>query len=456
MERKSLLLKSEHEVNVIVSKILIWSLLVFPICMILSKSFIGLFPDEYQIFLLPGLLATIFNFLPYLFRKFHLNSTVIKYTAIIAGVISIGIVNSTGNMSISIILLYPVALSLLYFDKKLTVFAIIINFFNIGISQYLCDLVTFQHNGMVRFGTSSFWEGYIVNISIYFIEVTILALIFIMLTKRTRNLLETMSDIVNALSEDAQQVATTSVQLSSSARKLSQRSAEQASAIEETSSTLLESSTMLQQNTANTKQAAKLSEQAKDSANKGSNEMEEMMSSIQEIKKSSDQISKIIKVIDDIAFQTNILALNAAVEAARAGESGVGFAVVAEEIRNLAQRSAQAAEDTTTIIESNIKLSGHGVFVAEKVREALLEITTYTKKVNELMDEVAAASVEQSQGVEQITKTLSQMETITQENAANAEESASIAEKLNAQADNMRKIVQGAFGISNEEASIHS
>jgi methyl-accepting chemotaxis protein len=270
----------------------------------------------------------------------------------------------------------------------------------------------------------------------------------------TSSITKPVNKIATALNEGAQQVAAASNQLSSSAGQLSQSSAEQASSIEETSSTLQESSSMLQQNTANTKQAAQLSELTKASADKGSNEMQEMMNSMLEIKKSSDQISKIIKVIDDIAFQTNILALNAAIEAARAGEAGMGFAVVAEEVRNLAGRSAQAAKDTTAIIEANIELSGKGVSVAEKVREALSEITTHAKKVNELMDEIAAASQEQAQGVEQVNKAMSQMETITQQNAANAEESASAAAELNTQADSMRKIVRELSELVNGRTAL--
>ena len=258
----------------------------------------------------------------------------------------------------------------------------------------------------------------------------------------TRSITKPVNKIVEALNEGASQVAAASEQLASASQQLAGGSAEQASSIEETSSTMQESASMLQQNTANTRQAAQLSENTKEAANKGNNEMQEMMSSIEEIKKSSDQISKIIKVIDDIAFQTNILALNAAIEAARAGEAGMGFAVVAEEVRNLAQRSAQAAKDTTAMIESNIDLSGKGVTVAAKVRDNLNEITVLTKKVSELMEEIAAASQEQTQGVEQVNKAITQMETVTQQNASNAEESASASEELSAQAENLREIVQ--------------
>ncbi len=216
----------------------------------------------------------------------------------------------------------------------------------------------------------------------------------------TQSIARPMNSMIARIGESAGQVAVASHQLSASASQLSQGSAEQAAAIEETSSTLQESASMMAQNDNNTKQAALFSVQAEESANKGSAEMKQMMESIQEIKKSSDQIAKIIKVIDDIAFQTNILALNAAIEAARAGEAGMGFAVVAEEVRNLAGRSAQAAKDTTAIIETNIELSNVGVAVADKVREALNEITAQSKKVSQLMDEIAAASQEQVQGIE--------------------------------------------------------
>jgi methyl-accepting chemotaxis protein len=258
----------------------------------------------------------------------------------------------------------------------------------------------------------------------------------------TRIIIKPIADIANRLSEGAGQVAAASSQLSASAGQLSQGSAEQASAIEETSSTLQEAASMLEQTSNNTAQAFELSEKAKESANKGNIEMKQMMASMEKIKKSSNDIVNVVKVIDDIAFQTNILALNAAIEAARAGEAGMGFAVVAEEVRNLAGRSAQAAKDTTTMIESNIELASTGVLDAQNVHNDLSEIVDQAKKVHELMNEISSASAEQAQGVEQVTKAMTQMETVTQQNAATAEEGASASEELTAQADSTRKIVQ--------------
>jgi methyl-accepting chemotaxis protein len=250
-----------------------------------------------------------------------------------------------------------------------------------------------------------------------------------------------LNRILLGLSMGSGQISAAATQLSESAQQLSQGSTMQASAIEETASTIQETASMMEQNSLNTKQAVQLSEQANGAANKGGSEMQAMTQSMQEIKNSSDRIAKIIKIIDGIAFQTNILALNAAIEAARAGEAGLSFAVVAEEVRNLSQRSAQAAKDTTAIIEANLESSAKGVEIAEKVREAFTEITLQSGKVNELLTEIFAASKEQANGAAQVTKAMSQIETVTGKNATNAEDNASAAQKLNTQATRMREFV---------------
>ena len=252
---------------------------------------------------------------------------------------------------------------------------------------------------------------------------------------------KSINQIVKSLRAGSEQVLQASEQLSSASQSLAEGSSEQAAAIEETSSTLDETSSMVQQNTENTKQASLLSNNAKEAAEKGNKEMADMMVAMAEIKESSNQISKIIKVIDDIAFQTNILALNAAVEAAGAGEAGMGFAVVAEEVRNLAQRSAQAAQDTAEMIETSIIRADKGAGIAEKVALSLNEIREQAKKVNEIMNEITTASQEQTQGIFQINKAVNQMEQVTQSIASGAEESASSSEELSAQAESLMEIV---------------
>ncbi len=257
----------------------------------------------------------------------------------------------------------------------------------------------------------------------------------------TRSLVKQLKKSMDKLTNSAGLVSSTSSQLAGAGQQLSEGSAEQAASIEQTSATMDETSSMVKQNAQHTKQANELSMEASNAAAEGSNKMHGMTKSMDELKKSSAEIAKIIKVIDEIAFQTNMLALNAAVEAARAGDAGLGFAVVAEEVRNLAQKSAMAAKDTTEIIDKNIELSQQGVIISDDVNTSLEEIMTKTNNVNQIMSEIAAASEEQSKGTAQVTQAIGEMEKVVQMNAATAQESAASATDLQTQAQALEGVV---------------
>ena len=260
-------------------------------------------------------------------------------------------------------------------------------------------------------------------------------------TVMTTGLNKMLRQLAASLSDGSNQVAGAAGQVSSSSQSLAEGASEQAASLEETSSSLEELSSMTRRNSENAQKANELAKQSRTAADKGVGDMQSMNAAMEAIKNSSDDIAKIIKTIDEIAFQTNILALNAAVEAARAGEAGMGFAVVADEVRNLAQRSAQAAKETAAKIEGAISKTGQGVEISRKVGETLNEIVTKARQVDELAAEVASASREQTQGITQINLAVGQMDKVTQSNAANAEESAAAAEELNAQAAVMQQSV---------------
>lgn len=269
-----------------------------------------------------------------------------------------------------------------------------------------------------------------------------------------KNISKDLTSISDRLSKVTKYVGTASSELTGSSQQLSSGSTEQAAAIEQISSTMEETSSMILQTTENTRQAAGLTRHASESSESGVANMILMQESMEDIQKSSGEISKVIKVIDEIAFQTNILALNAAVEAARAGDAGKGFAVVAEEVRNLAHRSAEAAKDTAVMIENNIKLSKSGTQITKEVNDSLVEINTQTENINKLVEEVAAASEEQASGIKQITDAVNQMEDVVQDNAGTAEESAASAELLNNQAIDLNVVVAQLMTVI--EGSRHS
>lgn len=251
------------------------------------------------------------------------------------------------------------------------------------------------------------------------------------------NLNEAMGDINSA----AEQVASGSRQISDSSSSLAEGSAEQASSVEELTASIEEISSQTELNAQNAEQANELAEDAKSNAVQGNTRMKRMLEAMEDINESSANISKIIKVIDEIAFQTNILALNAAVEAARAGQHGKGFAVVAEEVRNLAARSANAAKETTDMIESSIDKTEAGTKIAKDTAEALNEIVDGVEKVANLVDDITAASNEQASGIEQINQGVVQVSDVVQNNSATSEESAAASEELSSQAELLRETV---------------
>lgn len=271
-----------------------------------------------------------------------------------------------------------------------------------------------------------------------------------------KSITKVLSRVSEFLSEGAGQVKAAAGQVSTSSQSLAEGASEQAASVEETSSSLEEMSSMTKRNADNARTAKELANEARHAADTGATDMAAMNTAMEAIKNASAEIAKIIKTIDEIAFQTNILALNAAVEAARAGEAGMGFAVVAEEVRNLAQRSAQAARETADKIEGAISKTTQGVEISAKVAAGLGDIVTKIRKVDELVAEVAASSLEQSQGIDQINTAIGQMDKVTQSNAANAEESAAAAEELNAQAESLNGAVRELLALVGGSAGQHS
>ncbi|HSY18751.1 MAG TPA: methyl-accepting chemotaxis protein [Candidatus Acidoferrales bacterium] len=265
----------------------------------------------------------------------------------------------------------------------------------------------------------------------------------------------TIFNAVTAISNGTNQTAESSQQVTSASHTLAEGASEQAASIEETSASLEEMASMTKRNASNAEKANELAKQTRSAADKGAEDMQAMSTAMETIKKSSDDIAKIIRTIDEIAFQTNILALNAAVEAARAGEAGMGFAVVADEVRNLAQRSAQAAKETAAKIEGAIVNTSRGVELSQKVATTLNDIVGKAREMDDLAAEVAGASREQTQGITQINTAVSQMDKVTQSNAASAEESAAAAQELNNQAQGIKDAVQELLKLvgGNDKAS---
>ena len=258
----------------------------------------------------------------------------------------------------------------------------------------------------------------------------------------SRSITKPINHVIDGLSEGSEQVASASAQITSASHSLAEGTSEQAAGLEETSSSLEEMSSMTSQNADNARQAKTMMGEAQQVVENVNQHMGQMAGAIGEIIKSSEETGKIIKTIDEIAFQTNLLALNAAVEAARAGEGGAGFAVVADEVRNLAMRASEAAKNTSNLIENTIKAVKRGNELTLATQGAFKRNVEISGKIGKLIDEIAAASQEQAQGVGQINKAVAEMDKVVQKNAASAEESASAAAQMSAQAKQMSGFVE--------------
>lgn len=297
----------------------------------------------------------------------------------------------------------------------------------------------------------------LVMISVFLITIVCVGLVLLALVwKVTRQLRRLTADLFHG----AEQVANAASQIACTAQSLAQGASEQAASLEETSASTEEISATTGQNSEAAVNAAHLVGQSSNEFANAKQRLGEMVVAMEEISGASIQVARILKVIDEIAFQTNILALNAAVEAARAGESGKGFAVVADEVRNLAQRCAQAAKDTEVLIETAVSKSANGTQKVHEVEESIAKATERALEMKTLVDEVKVGSQEQKKGLNQIAAAISQMEQVTQKTAAGAEESASAGEELNAQADTVRGLVtelkRFVEGTARVQTSLHS
>ena len=263
----------------------------------------------------------------------------------------------------------------------------------------------------------------------------------------TRMITKPINRVIEGLSTGADQVTAASMEVATSSQSLAEGASEQAAAIQETSASLEELSSMTRRNADNATQTRSMMKEAKDVVEKASSELNQMIIAVEDIAKTSEQIEKIIKTIDEIAFQTNLLALNAAVEAARAGEAGAGFSVVAEEVRNLAIRAAEAAKSTNTLIENSIKSVKRGSELTSSTQDAFAANKDISMKIANLIDEIDTASQEQAKGIEQINKAVVEMDTVVQKNASSAQEAAAASEELNAQASETKSHVHNLMAV---------
>jgi methyl-accepting chemotaxis protein len=283
------------------------------------------------------------------------------------------------------------------------------------------------------------WSGVLLVVAV----LGVLVIAIVALRQTTGNLRQ----CAVGMGTGAEQIASAAGQVSTASESLARQAASQAASLQQTAATTDEISSMTKRNAENTRTATELVRQGERSMTEANSRLEQMVQSMGEINTSSNKISRIIKVIEEIAFQTNILALNAAVEAARAGKAGMGFAVVAEEVRNLAQRCSQAAGDTTSLIEESIARATGGSSDLELVSRAVGEMTNNFAKIKTLVEEVNVGSQEQAKGIGQVTQTMARMNYTTQQTAASAQQSAAAACEMAAQTHSMGDLIQSLRSI---------
>ena len=294
------------------------------------------------------------------------------------------------------------------------------------------------------------WEN-VVGFTCIFVTAVVIGIVAV------NSVVKQVDTVIEKLRYTSGRLLDASYTVADSSRKLAEGSAEQSSSVHETSATMEETSSLVQQTTQNTREALALAENAKGEAGEGVDAVSKLLSSMSQLEKSSEEVQRIIKVIDDMAFQTNILSLNAAVEAARAGDAGKGFAVVAEEVRNLAQRSAQAARETAVLIDGNVNLTNEAVSVSGKVGDQLKRIDTSVSKVKELLDEISTASQEQVIAAGQIAQAITQIDQVVQSQSHVAQTTAAGADQLEDYCKELKNVAVELIGIIKDPGSyMHS